>query len=113
MAHRGGNSRRNQEVDTTITSVQCDGLVRIYKTTVKVSRQKLKRKMNGLYLNFPNFVRSTSFLLFDVSTHVSICVDKFFFCYNYLCFHGTANLMFFLFNLTTSTGCYEDGQTLP
>lgn len=29
MAHRGGNSRRNQEIDTTITSVQCDGLVRV------------------------------------------------------------------------------------
>lgn len=27
MAHRGGNSRRNQDIDTTITSVQCDGLV--------------------------------------------------------------------------------------
>lgn len=26
MAHRGGNSRRNQDIDTTITSVQCDGL---------------------------------------------------------------------------------------
>lgn len=27
MAHRGGSSRRNQDIDTTITSVQCDGLV--------------------------------------------------------------------------------------
>lgn len=81
MAHRGGNSRRNQEIDTTITSVQCDGLVRKQNISVKLFPQKLKRKIRKFYIKFPNLytVCMLHRLLFDVSTHVSLCVDEFYF----------------------------------